>query len=285
MGKFSARHLFFLALFILFAIPGVFAQTITIGNVDPGPYGRGSNIAVPININDASGCIQQNNTFNLYLSDASGNFVAGGTLIGTYTGFYTSFINGVIPNGTPAGAGYKVIVKSTNPAVPSAASSAFTISASAGVTAGASSQIMSVAYPEVYGQCNGMAGATFPFTDKSTAGSTVTATFYNELTKTAEASNVPIPATGSYTFTANTGNYTVTVKATNGGIVGTYDYQLINNVINTNIGSTGNLTVCLVGGQAILTINIDVTSTTGIQYNYPGNIYTISWGDGRLMMY
>ena len=51
-------------------------------------------------------------------------------------------------------------------------------------------------------------------------------------------------------------------------------------MINTNIGSTGSLTVCLINGQANLTINVDVTSSTGIQYNYPGNLYTFSWGDG-----
>ena len=52
---------------------------------------------MPININDAAACINQNNTFNLYLSNAAGVFVAGGTLIGSYTGFYTSFVNGTVP--------------------------------------------------------------------------------------------------------------------------------------------------------------------------------------------
>src|ERR1700741_3724186 len=101
MFRIFTRYIPFLALFILFTVKGAFAQTITIGAVNPGPYTPGSSIAVPITISDASNCIQQNNTYNLYLSDATGNFIAGGTLIGTYTGFYASFINGVIPNATP----------------------------------------------------------------------------------------------------------------------------------------------------------------------------------------
>src|ERR1700749_1741968 len=104
MKKTFTKHLFFLTLLSILTFTGAYAQTITIGNVDPGPYGQGSNIAVPVTINDAAGCVNQGNTFNLYLSDASGSFASGGTLIGTSTGFYASFVNGVIPAGPPAGA-------------------------------------------------------------------------------------------------------------------------------------------------------------------------------------
>lgn len=280
MNNIYTKRLLFLALFTIFTLTGALAQTITVGTIDPGPYGQGSTVAVPVTINDAAACINQNNTFNLYLSDATGNFPAGGTLIGSFTGFYTPFINGTIPAGTPAGAGYKVMVKSTSPVVSSAPSAAFTINASTGVVAGISSGILNPTYPDVFGQCNGAAGSTFTFTNTSTAGSTVTASFYNEQTKAFEASNVTIPTTG-YTFTANTANYSVTVKAVNAtGTVSTHAYQLINSVINTAIGSTGSLTVCLVNGKGDLTINIDISSSTGIQFNYPGNLYTITWGDG-----
>ncbi len=164
--------------------------------------------------------------------------------------------------------------------VTSTASAPFTINANTAVNASASSQIISIAYPEVFGQCSGSAAAPFTFHNTSTAGTTVTATFFNEQTQTTEASNVNISA-ADYVFTANTANYTVTVKATTAaGTVGTHAYQLLNNVINTAIGSTGSLTVCLVNGQGDLTINIDISSSTGIQFNYPGNLYTITWGDG-----
>lgn len=277
MTKIYARRLLLTSLLSLFIAIGAFAQTITVGTPDTGPYAPGSTIAVPITVNDAAGCVAQANTYTLYMSDAAGNF-APGTVLGTFNGFYATFVNGKIPATTLPGT-YKLEVKSSAPAVTSNVYSSITVTAGTGVVAGATSQVLNPNYPEVYGQCDGTANAQFTFTNNSTAGATTTATFYNELTKTAEASNVSIPVAG-YTFNANTGNYTVSVKATNAGIVGTYDYQLVNNVINTNIGSTGNLTVCLINGQGTLSINLDVTSSTGLQYNYPGNVYTISWGDG-----
>lgn len=280
MNNFLTRSLFLLTLLCLFAIPGVFAQTITIGNVDPGPYGQGSTIAVPFTIDDATACIPQNNVFTLYLSDASGNFPAGGTPIGTVTGFYATYINGLIPATTPAGTGYKVMVKtSAAPVVTSTVSNTFSINTNPVVDASISSQIISATYPDVFGNCNGTAGSTATFTNKSTAGATVTATFYNEQTKTADKSNVPIPAAG-YTFTEKATNYTIIVKATDGTNVGTHAYQLINNVSNTAIGATGSQVVCLINGSGDLTINVDISSATGIQFNYPGDLYTITWGDG-----
>src|ERR1700712_107765 len=144
------KRLFLFAIFTLLAFTGAFAQTITVGTVDPGPYGQGSSIAVPINVNTTGGCVNSGNTYNVYLSDASGNF-SPGTLIGSYTGVYASFVNGTIPNGTPAGAGYKVEVKSTNPAVTSTVSSAFTISGNPGVIASvATSETVSAG---VFGRC------------------------------------------------------------------------------------------------------------------------------------
>ncbi|MGZ3943400.1 MAG: PKD-like domain-containing protein [Mucilaginibacter sp.] len=276
MHKNFTRRFFFLIPFILFST-AVFAQTITVGNVDPGPYAPGSTIGVPITVNDAGNCTRPGTTYTLYLSDAAGNF-APGTAIGTYNEFYATFVNGKIPN-VPAGAGYKVEVKSSAGVV-SSTSNAFTISAGTGVVAGVVSQLINPAYPEVFGQCTGAPNSPFAFSNSSTAGAATTATFYNELTKTTEQSNITIPAAGSYTFTANTGNYTVSVKATNGGIVGTYDYQLVNNVVNVGITTSGSQYVCLNNGQGVLTINVVTTTASGVQFNYPGDLYNITWGDG-----
>ena len=94
-----------------------------------------------------------------------------------------------------------------------------------------------------------------------------------------EANNISITAAG-YVFTANTADYTVLVKGkTATGTVGTYANLLINNVINTAIGSTGSQTICLINGKGDLTVNIDISSPKGIQFNYPGNLYTFTWGD------
>ncbi len=271
---------FLLAIFTLFTLTGVYAQTVTVGTVDPGPYGRGSTITVPITINDAGGCIDQSNTFNLFLSDASGNFTPG-TLIGSYAGFYTPFVNGVIPAGTPAGTGYKVRVQSTNPATTSAASAAFEVKAVTGVTASASSN-KNVA-GGVFGQCVGAANSPFVISNTSAAGTTVTASFFNTQTQSFEATDVPIP-TGGYTFNAaNTTTYTVIVKTTDAsGTVGTFQYQLINNPVHQNIGSAGNNFVCLVNNQGDLSFSIDISalSAGGIGANYLGDTYVLDWGDG-----
>lgn len=53
MYKTFTRSIFFLALFLIFTLPGAFAQPITVDNVDTGPYPPGSTIAVPFNFNDA----------------------------------------------------------------------------------------------------------------------------------------------------------------------------------------------------------------------------------------
>lgn len=274
MDRTFTKHLFFLAILLL-TITGAFAQTITVGTVDPGPYGKGSSIAVPINVNTSGGCVNSGNTYNLYLSDASGNF-SPGTLIGSYTGVYGTFVNGVIPNSTPAGAGYKVEVKSTSPAVTSSVSSAFTISSNPGVTA---SLTESETVPGgIFGRC---VGSTSPYTFTSSAGGTVTASFFNEGTQSYEASNVSVPA-GGYAFTPTTTNYTVTGKSVNGsGTVGTYGYELVNNVVVNPFSPFGTPFVCMpAGGSGDLQFIMPITGPGGIINNYPGTTYTVNWGDG-----
>ncbi len=264
-------------LLIAFGTTRAFAQTITVGSIDPGPYSQGSTITAPISVDDSGGCIAQGNTYNLYLSDASGNF-SPGTLIGTYNGFYAPFVNGVIPAGTPAGTGYKLEVQSTSPAVTSSVSAAFTINAGAAVTASASSSA-SLA-PGVFGSCINFPGETYTIAGTSAAGTTETASFYNEATGAFEGTNIAIPNTG-YIFSPTASNYAVIVKATDAsGNVGTYSYELINNIIRNNFGSTGNGFVCLVGGRGDLSFNIAVNGPSGISSNYPGDVYVVNWGDG-----
>jgi len=283
MNKTSTKRLFLLSLFTLFIFHGVFGQTITVGAVDPGPYGQGSSIEVPININDASGCIATTNTFNVYLSNASGSF-SPGTLIGSYTGFYAGFINATIPAGTPAGTGYKVEVQSTSPAVTSSVSSAFSINTSTtGVTAAVSSTPIG-SDPNIFGRCIGINGATFSIKNTSSTGTT-TANFFNEGSQAGEGSGIPIPTTG-YTFTAKASNYTISVKNVDGsGNVATKGYQLINNVIQNNFGSAGNGFVCLASGMGTLSYTISTSGASGISANYPGNTYVVNWGDGTSTTY
>ncbi len=274
MNKTFTKSIFFFSAFIVFALGRVFAQTITIGNVDPGPYAPGSTNSVPISVTGT--CVNTTTTYNLYLSDANGSFAAQ-KLIGTFANFYTTFVNGIIPVGTPAGTGYELKVISVNPAITSTISAPFSINAGTGVVASVSSQLINPTYPEVFGTCSGVANTAYSFIDKSTAGSTVTASFFNELTQASAGSITPNAA--GVSFTAAAAQYTITVKAVNGGIVGTESYFLINNAVNTSFGVTGSNTICLSGGGS-LTYNVDISSPSGIQNNYPGLIYSIKWGDG-----
>jgi PKD repeat protein len=273
MNKAFTKGLFLLLLPLLVITAAASAQTITVGAIDPGPYGRGSSISVPFKV---TGCITDpTNIYTLYLSDAAGNFGAA-TAIGTYTGFYATFINGIIPNAVSTSGNYKVRISSNKPVTTSAPSAVFTITAVTGLKAGmSSSQILS---PDVFGQCAG-ADRTFNFTNTSDFNNPATATFFNELTQVNEGT---IPLDGN--FAATTANYTVTVKTTLAGIIGTKSYQLINNVSNNSFTITGNGSVCLGTGNT-LDYNVDINGSNGIQKNYPGLLYNITWGDGRTSVY
>jgi len=275
MKKIFTKGLFLLATFTVFVCGHALAQTITIGNVDPGPYAPGSTITAPIKVTGT--CVTPTTVYNLYLSNAAGSFAAQ-KLIGTYSDFYATFVNGVIPAGTPAGNGYELKVVSTNPAVTSTISAAFSINASGGVTAAVSSQLINPTYPEVFGTCSGTNGTSYNFVDQSTIGSTVTATFFNELTQASEGTLTPTAP--GVNFVAKAAQYTITVKAVNNGVVGTKSYFLINNAVNTSFGVTGSNTICLTGGGT-LSYNVDISSPSGIQNNFPGITYNILWGDGN----
>jgi PKD repeat protein len=279
MNRIFTKSLLPLIILLTFAFTNVIAQTITIGAVDAGPYGKGSTIAIPFHVNDASGCMQQNNVYSLYLCNASGTQI--GAAVATITNFYGTFFNYTVPNGLAAGT-YTFLIKSSSPAVTSNTSNTFTVSAITGSAAAAtcpSTQIGNTKYPEVYGTCSGVNNSQYTFSNASAGNAPATATFFNELTQTTEATSQPLAP--NYNFTAKAANYTVTIRSVNtNNAVSTYAYQLINNVVNSSIGATGNPSVCIESGSAPLTYNIDISSATGIQYNYPGNTYTFSWGDG-----
>src|ERR1700761_8767041 len=222
MNKIFTKGLIFGLFFTLLLGKSAFAQSITVGNVDPGPYAPGSTIAVPISV--SGGCVTTNTTYKLYLSNAAGSFAAP-VLIGTFTNFYATFVNGIIPAGTAPGTNYKVEVVSSNPAITSTVSAPFSIVAGTGVVAGVSSQLVRPTYPLVFGTCSGSNNTPYSFVNTSTSGATVTAVFFDETTQTSAGSITP-NSTGA-NFTANAANYTITVKATNGGVVGTEDYILM----------------------------------------------------------
>lgn len=279
MTLFSTKRIFFFILCgLLVRVAG--AQSLTIGVVDPGPYGQGSTIGVPFTLNTSKACASSSNVFNLYLSDAAGNF-SSQKLIGNYAGFYGTFVNGIIPAGTPDGSNYKVKIQSTDPAVLPVVSSAFTVNGVGGVVAALSGQIVDINSPEVFGSCIGAGNTSFPFTNVSSPDATATATFYNELDKTYEGGTVSI----SGNFIAKAANYTIILRAINNGVIGTKAYTLINNVVNNSLGTSGSNQVCL-NGKNKFTYNVNVTDPArGLQLNYPGLIYAVTWGDGTSTNY
>lgn len=281
MGVIFTKRLF-LVLISLFAIATASAQTITVGAIDPGPYGSGSTITLPFHIDNTSGCVNQTNVFKLYLSDASGSF-ASQVQIGTFTGFYATFVNGTIPATTLPGTGYKLRVISTSPSVTSSTSTPFTVNATAGVVAGITSQLLNNSNPEVFGVCiadENNPPPAYDFINTSTTGAVVTANFFNEITQVADATSRPIPTS----FNADIANYTITVRAEKGGIVGTKSFILINNVVNNSFSVSGSTTVCL-NGASLLTYNVIISGSRGIQRNFPGLSYKINWGDGLIDNY
>jgi PKD repeat protein len=256
----------------------VFGQ-VSIGTVDPGPFTPGSTIAVPFTV--PASCISQGNQFQLYLSDQNGNFGAE-TLIGTYTGFYSTYINGLLPAGLTPGTGYRVRVKTTTPTSVSAASTPFEVKTGAAVEAKLTSNYLNNNNKETFGTCTSKPNNSFLISNESTANSIVTATVTDEGSGGGTTS-MSFP-TSIQSFTAQQSHYTIYTKAVMpDGTVATKAYLLINNKTITAFANTGNTVVCLPLGA--LTFNVDVTSGAGIQNNFPGDIYTITWGDQTTTTY
>ncbi|WP_316807562.1 PKD domain-containing protein [Pedobacter agri] len=255
-----------------------FAQ-ISIGTIDSGPFTPGSTIAVPFAI--STGCIDRSNVFQLYLSDANGNFAAE-KMIGTYTGFYSTYVNGVIPtSGIAAGSGYKLRIKTTNPVSVSNESGAFEIKAGQATEAKLTANYLNTTNTETFGTCISRPNNQFFISNESTTGAVVSAKVTNEVNGNTTGLNF---TTKIQTFNADQSHYTILAKAVNpDGTVATKAYLLINNKAITAFGTSGNNIVCLPLGA--LEFNVDITSPDGIQNNFPGDLYTITWGDNTTSVY
>jgi len=253
------------------------AQTLTLGAVDAGPYTPGSSIAVPFTT--SGDCIKPDNVYKLYISS-----VPNGTPIeiGSFRGHYTTFINGTIPTGLAPGS-YNLTIKSSDAPATSDIKSINIIAGSA-VVAKLTAPLPNTSYPDVFGNCSGNNNNNdrYFFTNTSTTGTTVTASIADEITHGNPVA-LPFNNAQSASFTAAKHNYTIFVKAVdNNGVEGTVAYQLINNQLSTNFGTRNGDPVCLSNGHGILSYTI---LPAGIDGNYPGNIYTVNWGDGTSTQY
>ncbi|MBC7567677.1 MAG: hypothetical protein H7223_12020, partial [Pedobacter sp.] len=266
-------------LLLFFGLSSSLGQGVGITSIDPGPYTPGSSIAAIFSISAAFN-IRPDNEFQLYLSDASGSF-NNEKLIGKFIGLYSTFVNGTIPLSTTAGAGYKVRIKSTNPASTSTESIAFEIKVGAVVTAQIYNRnLLTPSSPELFGFCSGRADFNFNLENQSTTGAAVSAIVTNELTGIV----VPISFNQSAkTFTAQQAHYTIFAKAEKGGTVGTKAYLIVNNRSLTAFGTSGKTDVCL--GDEPLSFNVIVNGAEGIGNNYPGTTYRVEWGDNTNNVY
>lgn len=269
-------RLFLLGVYCSLAFPAL-AQ-INIASVDPGPYTPGSTIATIFAIDPAS-CIAKDNVFQLYLSDASGNFGAE-IPIGSYNGFYSTFVNGIIPTTTTPGTGYRLRIKSTNPSLTSAPSNPFTIVAGAALEAKINSATINSAYPDAFGLCTGRNNQNFAFSNVSTQGSTVSSILKNEITG---ATSLPIIFdVQNKQFTAELAHYTIITRAVKDGTVSTKANFLINNDVKNAFRTGNNDVKCLPGAPLMFSVDV---SRDGIGNNFPGNTYVLNWGDGNIDTY
>lgn len=284
------RLLLLTILLSLFQITAGFSQ-ITIGTVDPGPYGYGSHITVPIIIPQTASCLPRTgNLFNLYLSDETGNFV-NERLIGSYAGFYTNFVNGIIPTGAPAlvpGSNYKLRVKITGDNSIIEYPTPITIQGvtmpDIAVEPSSTTQILGI---DTYGFCGSSIsdGKNIILTNKSAASVTTQLILKNELSNSSQTYS-PGPVGFQITNLANS-YYTAQLNG-NQSISGVLiksnkSYLLLNSTSKVSIQSTGDGFGCIdpaTGNIAPVSYFVTLNGASGILNNYPGSTYRINWGDG-----
>ncbi len=285
MLKTTVKYLLFFTLFTVFAATRLFAQTINVGAIDAGPYAPGAMVSVPFHI--TSGYFPQGNVFSLYISDVNtSNFNT--PAVATINSFYGNSFNYTLPAGTSAG-NYRFQVRASAGAT-SAASGVIQVAPGTSPTPSITAPAPQIITAEAFGKCNSSQAGAYTFTNTSTNATNVTLTIFDESGNTSvQIGGVHDITTTPFAFTTGAKNYRLLVTATDGvsGLVSTRSYQLINNNVTTNLGSTGTNIACIdpLTNQAIFTFSVDILSATGIQNNYPGNTYPITWGDGNTTIY
>lgn len=259
------------------------AQTISIDAtyLSAGPYVSGGSITVPVT---GSALFYSGNTFELYLSDATGSF-ASETLIGSYSGIYADFVNGTLPGGLTPGGNYKVRIKTTSPGSVSSPSADITIAVGTAVTAGATpiNDDDVLAQGLFYGWCKNTGFLrTITFRNLSTAGAVTTATLINE--QTGAVTTLTLDALyNQWRDVAFDGNYyTLIIKAEKDGVISTQAYTIINSPYVNSLTAPGQASGCIPSTTRFI-INPDRSS--GIGSNYPGIQYLVSWGDNTTNVY
>jgi PKD repeat protein len=273
-----------LVVLLLSFFPMLGIAQINTSQVDPGPYGRGSNITVPNLLSAGTTNFQSNNTFTLYLSDASGNF-QGEKLIGSYVGFFSRFINGVIPADAAAGTAYRLRIKSSSPEVIYEFSTPVQVLAAQGPVAGVTAPANLSLGQDAFGWCGTSTGdnRSILFGIAANAPSSQTLTYKNEVTQA--TGSVPLSSLGYDLTGVAQDYYTIRVSSerTEGGqtIKSNKSYLLLNQQTKVSPIS-GEKTGCIdpaLGTGVNIIFAISVSGNGGIQNNFPGSVYRVNWGD------
>lgn len=277
-----------LVLLLLSFFPMLGIAQVNTEQVDPGPYGRGSNITVPNPLSAGTTNFQSNNTFTLYLSDASGNF-QGEKLIGSYPGFFSRFINGVIPADAAPGTAYRLRIKSSSPELIHEFSTPVQVLAAQGPVAGVTAPANLTLGQDAFGWCTAANN-----NDRSiilgvapNAAPNQTLTYKNEVTGL-QGPTLSQETVGYRLSEIKRGYYTVLVTSTRteaGQILKSQrSYLLLNQPSSISFGGEG-VVACI---DPALGVGVDVNfsiGTAGIQNNYPGSLYNVTWGDGENNLY
>jgi len=280
----------FLLLFLLRA--SATAQVITIGDVDPGPYGPGSDISVPISI---SGTFKKGCIFELHLSDKDGNFNLVNP-IGVFKSHFATFVNGRIPEGTLSGF-YRLKIEVKNSGdIPSVVFSKTirVVDGVAPVIKVAPSNSSNVLLPdEIWGFCSNIADDSKLILKNSTPSDVnISGKLQNDYNSGSPILPFDFQESSLHTLNLKIGYYTVTFKAEREGVVAVKSYVILNSTNNNSLQSDGAQTACISNlginegdtDFVKFSMNIGAPSSNkgSILTNYPGLAYQFDWGDGKV---
>lgn len=280
------KYLHALLVLLLCTFPILGMAQLNTENVDPGPYGQSSSITVPNQLSAGYTDFASNNTFTLHLSDGTGNF-ANERLIGSYAGFFSTFINGIIPVNATTGTAYRLRIKSSSPARVFEFTTPFQIVAVAGPVAAVKANANLSIGTDAFGWCGGAIGddKSIILDGATNAPVNMKLSYKNEVSQVNQ--DVPVSPVGYNLTNIDRSYYTIRVsseKSVNGQLIkSNRSYLLLNQPSKVNVG--GETAVgCLdpaAGTGVDISFNVGVSGENGIQNNYPGSIYRITWGDKK----
>jgi gliding motility-associated-like protein len=257
---------------------------VTIGTVNPGPYGKGSSVCVPFRLDATNWCGGPTNKFELWIS-ASGFTTNDSIKIGTYNSSWARFINGLIPANYSTFGSHSYKVKTTSPATEVLSTGTISIvdatgpSAAVNLATGQQGTLTLVADTS-YGGCGTPSSLQLNFFKNASNASTVTGSVYNESADIVSQSNLTFTSGSATVINLTTAYYTLNVLSVDAnGNKSTRGYLLTNTKTNLNIGVSGSLQGCM---PESLPIQISVTGISGIESNHPACIYKINWGDNEI---